>query len=199
LASLIGILLEGKELVEPLQIRQRHAHVAHRRRLLPLGQRRRHDYRLAATQAQHDGLDVEARRHPARFDDALHGVDGMNVEQLQDADILFHAAAPPVLPFQGGPEFLKERRQLPAAKHFGVVECRRPTLQCFQVMTRIEHLLVPAVTPRVRRDHLASQHHLDAFDVDLDRDALERGRARHAVAIGVHADRLVLIHLGRFQ
>lgn len=167
--------------------------------MLPLGQRRRRGLRLAATQAQHDRLDVEARRDPALLDDALHGLDVMTIEQLQHANVLLHAAPPAVLPLQRGSKFVEQRRQMPAAKHLGVVQRRRPTLQRFQVMMRIEHLFVPAVTARVRRDHLAAMHHVHAFDVDLDRHVLERSRARHAVAIRVHSDRLVLIHPGRFK
>jgi hypothetical protein len=44
------ILRERQELVELLQVRQGHAHVAQQRRLLCLGQRRRHDVRRSAAQ-----------------------------------------------------------------------------------------------------------------------------------------------------
>jgi hypothetical protein len=193
------ILLEREKLVELPQVRQGQAHVAYRCRLLPLGQRCRHRRRHAAAYTHQDRLDVKALGDPALFDHALHHRDGMDVEQLQDANILLDAAPRSVLTLQRGPEFGEQRRQMPAVKHPGVIQRRRPALQRFQVMTRIEHLLMPAVTARLRGDHLAAQHHVHALHVELHRDVLERRRTRHAVAIGIHADRLIFIHSGRLQ
>jgi hypothetical protein len=186
-------------LVECPQVRQGHVHIAHGLRLLPSSQRRRHDCRRAAPQTQHDRLDVKPGCGAALVDDILHDVDRMQIEQLQHAHVLLDPAASSVLLFQGDTQFVKQRRQVPAAKDIRVVERCRAALQCFQVMTRVEHLLVPAVTARLRRDDFAAAHHLDAVDVDLDRDVLERGRARHAVAIGVDTDRLIFVHPGRLH
>jgi hypothetical protein len=183
-------------LVELLQVRQGDADVAHDLRLLRFVQRRRHDVRRGETQPQHDRLDVEAGRNAALLDDTLDLLNGVLVEQLQHAGILLDATAAAVLPFQGGPQFVENSRQVPAAKHIGVVQRCRPALQGFHVMTRIEHLLVAAVAARVRGDDFGTPHHVDAVDIDLDGYVLERGRARHAVAIGVDADGLILINAG---
>ena len=51
--------------------------------------------------------------------------------------------------------------------------------------------------PRVRRDDLASGHDHDPVDVALDRHHLERERPRHAVAIAVESDGLILVHRDR--
>jgi hypothetical protein len=192
----MGILREGQELVELVQVRQGHAHVAHDLWLLRFGQRRRHGFRRSAAQPQHDRLDVEASRVAALLDDTLHLLDRMRFEQLQHARVLLNATAATVLLLQGGTHFVEECRQAPAAKDLRVVQRCRPALQRLQVMPRIEHLLMPAVAARVRGDDLGSLHHVEAVDVDLDRDVLEGGRARHAVAIGVDADGLIFIHSG---
>jgi hypothetical protein len=120
----------------------------------------------------------------------------MRFEQLQHAGVLLDAAAAAVLPFQDGPQFVEECRQVPAAKDIRMIQRCRPALQSLQVMPRIEHLLVAAVAARVRGDNFGTPHHVDTVDIDLDGDVLERGRARHAVAIGVDADGLILIHAG---
>jgi len=182
--------------VELPQVRQGHAHGARGGRLLHLGQRRRHDVRRAAAQAEHDRLDVEAGRGAALLDRPPHLLGGVRLEQLQDPRVLLDAAAAAVLVLQGGTQLVEERRQVPAAKDVGVVQRRRPALQRLQVMARVEHLLVAAVTARVRGDHVGTPDHLDAVDVDLGRDVLEGGRARHAVAVGVDADGLILVHPG---
>jgi hypothetical protein len=80
-----------------------------------------------------------------------------------------------------------------------MVQRRRPSLQGLQVMPRIEHLLVLAVTARMRRDHLTALHDLDLLDIGFDRDHLEGGAARHAIPVGIVAHHLVLVRLGRLQ
>lgn len=102
-----------------------------------------------AAHAQEDGFHVEAGRTPAALNGPLHHIERMLVEQVQDADVMPHAAARAVLPLQGGTQFLEDRRQMPAAKDVGVVQRRRPTPQRVQVMPRIEDLLVFAVRTRV--------------------------------------------------
>lgn len=85
---------------------------------------------------------------------------------------------------------------MPAAEDLGMVQRRRPALQTLQIMPRIEDLLVPAIRARMRGNHLAAQHHVDAFDVGFDRHGLKRGTTRHAIAVVVEAHRLILVRLG---
>jgi hypothetical protein len=102
-----------------------------------------------------------------------------------------------VLPFQIGPQFGKERRQLPAAKDRGVVQCRGLAVQPLQVVLRIQTLLVPTIRPRMLSDHLARGHDFDVVHVALDRDGLKSRTARCAVTVVVETHGLVLVHLGR--
>jgi hypothetical protein len=148
---------------------------------------------------QQYGFDVETGGAPALLHGPLHLGDGMVLQQLQDADVVLDAAAGTVLPFQGCTQVAEESRQLPAAENVGVVQRRRPALEGRQIMLGIEDLLVLVVAARVRGDHLAAEHDVDARDIELDGDGLESGRARHAVAIVVAAYHLVLVNLGRLH
>lgn len=56
-----------------------------------------------------------------------------------------------------------------------------------------------AIATRVRSNHLAIAHDVHPFDVGFDRHRLEGGDARHAVAIAVVADHLVLVGFGRLH
>ncbi len=84
-------------------------------------------------------------------------------------------------------------------ENVGVVQRRRPALQRVQVMPRVQHLLVLAIATRVRGNHLSALHDVQPFDVGFDRYAREGGTTRHAVAVAVVADHLVLVGLGRLQ
>jgi hypothetical protein len=86
---------------------------------------------------------------------------------------------------------------LPAAEDVGVIQRCRLAVERLQVVLRIEALLVLAIRARVLGQHLAVGHDLDVVHVALDRHRLEGGRARHAVAVAVEANGLVLVHLGR--
>jgi hypothetical protein len=88
---------------------------------------------------------------------------------------------------------------LPVPKNVGVVQRRRPALQRVQVMPRVQHLLVLAIATRVRGEHLSALYDVQTFDLGFDRYCLESGGTRHAVAIGVVADHLVLVGLGRLH
>jgi hypothetical protein len=66
-------------------------------------------------------------------------------------------------------------------------------------MPRVKHLLVLAIATRVRGDHLSALHDVQPFDVGFDCYGLEGGTTRHAVAVGVVADHLVLVGLGRLR
>ncbi len=188
-------------MIELLQIRQRHVQTTHRLRLFGQVQRRRHydRTRRPVPHALENALDVVAGFGPALFDGPLHHFDRVLPQQLHDARVVFDAAAWPVPLLQVGTQLGKERRQLPAPEDVGVIERRRLALQCFQVMLRIQALLVPAIRPRIPGEHLAGGHDLDVIHVALDRDCLKRGRARRAVAVGIEAHGLVLVHLGRLE
>ena len=121
----------------------------------------------------------------------------MFFQQVQHAHVVLAAAVGPVLTLQRRPQLAEDGRQLPAPEDVGVVERRRPALQGAQIMLRVEDLLVLAVAARVRGDHPAAEHDVDAVDVALDRHRLEGGRARHAVAVVVEAGHLEFIDLGR--
>jgi hypothetical protein len=193
------LLSRGQELVELPHIRRRHVQVPHPRRLFRSLQRWQRAGVPALTHAEQDDFHVEAGFAAAALDDALHLVGRMVVEQLQDADVVLGAAGRSVLALQRGPQLAEDGWQLPAAEDVGVVERRRPALQRLQVVLRVEDLLMLPVGARVGSDHLAAKHQIDARDVGLDRHGLEGHHARYAVAIGVEADHLVLVHLGRLE
>jgi len=184
-------------LIELIQVRRRHHDVTHRRRLLVAIQRGyRGSLGNAATHPQQDRLHVVARFATAHLDDALHLVDGVVIEQCQDARVMLDAARRAVLLLQRFAKFAEDCRQLPAAKDFGVIERRRPVLQSTQVVLRIEDLLVLGVGTWMRGDHSAAQHHVDAVDIRFDADSLECRRPRHAVAVIVETHHLILVGLG---
>ncbi len=64
-------------------------------------------------------------------------------------------------------------------------------------MERIENLLALAVTARMAGDTLAVRHHLDVFDISLDRHLAKGPGTGHAVIVVIEADRLIFVHLGR--
>lgn len=186
-------------MVELLQVRRRHAHVAHHCGLLQWSQRRRRVVALPAADAGQNRFHIEAGAAPALLDGPLHGGERMLVEQVQDTHVVLDAAARTVLPLQGNTQFVENGRQLPATEDLGMVQRRRPTPQRVQVVPRLDDLLVAPIRARVAGDDLALTNHVEALDVDLDGHGLEGGAARHAVAVGVEADHLVLVHLGRLH
>jgi hypothetical protein len=199
LVSVIGRVSGGQELVEAVQVGRRHHNVADCRGLVGAIQRRRRGRGPTAADAQQDGFDVVAGFAAAHLNHPLHPVDGVVFQQLQDADEVLDAAVRAVLLLQSVAQFAKDRRQLPAAEDIGVIERRWLELQSFQIMLRIEDLLVFPVGTRVRRDDLAAQHHVDALDIGLDRHRLKSGGARHAVTVIVQAHHLILVDLGRLN
>lgn len=183
-------------MVKLAHVRRRHHDAAHRRRLLRSIQRRRSGRGGPAAHAQQDHFDVVARRTTAHLDHTLHRVDGVLLQQPQNANVVLDAAAGAVLLLQSCTQLVEDSRQLPVAKDMGVIERRRPTLQGAEVVLRIEDLLMQAVGTRMRGDHLAAEHHVDAVDGRPDGHRLESRRTRHAVAIVVEAHHLVLVGLG---
>src|SRR5262245_40283826 len=130
----------------------------------------------------------------AGLDCLLHARQRVFGQQLQDADVLPRSRAGPVASLQRLPQSGERFRQLPVPQHRRVVQRRRPPPQADQVVQRVEHLLVAAVTPRVPRHHLPGGHHLDPVDVTLDRDAAVGAGPRHAVAVLVEPHRPILVH-----
>ncbi len=118
---------------------------------------------------------------------------------MQDANEVLDTAVRAMLLLQRVAQLAEDGRQLPAAEDIGMIERRWLELQGFQIMPRVEDLLVLSVGTGVRSDDLAAQHHVDALDVRLDRGRLKGGRARHAVTVVVKAHHLVLVHFGRFD
>lgn len=183
-------------MIEPLQVRQRHAHVAYRRGAMREIQRSRDQASRLAADTQQNGFHIETRLAATALDGPLHLVQRMVQEQVQDTDKVFDSLSRPLLALQRAPQLVEHRRQLPMPKDVGMVQCRRPPLEGFQVMPRIEDLLVLAVTAGVRCDHLAAMYDLDMLDIGFDRDDLEGGGARHAIAVRIVAHHLVLVGLG---
>jgi len=132
-------------LIELVQVRRRHDDTAHHGGLVRRLQGGRRGRSRATPHAQQDGLHVIARFATARLDHALHLVDGVFVQQLQNANVVLDAAAGAMLVLQGFAEIAKDRRQAPAAKDVGVIERRRSVLQGAEVVVWIEDLLMFAV------------------------------------------------------
>jgi hypothetical protein len=183
-------------LVELVQVGRGDHDVPQRHGLLGRGQRRCHGLGRTTPHAQQNGLDVVAGRATAHLDDALDRVDGMLVEQFQNANKMFDAAARPVLFFQGFAQLAEHRRQVPAAEDVGVIERCRSVLQRSQIVLRVEDLLMLAISAGMLGDDLVALDHGHAIDRGLDRDDLEGRGSRHAVAIGVETDHLILVGLG---
>jgi hypothetical protein len=188
-------------LVKLPQVRQRHVQRPHRFRLFRQVQRQRRRCRSGGpvTHALQDAFDVVADFGPTLLDGPLHRLGRLLRQQLYDADVVLDAAPRPVLFLQVGTQFGKPGRQLPATEDVGVVQCGGLAVQGFQVVLRIETLLVLPIRTRMPGDHLAVGHHRDVVHVALDRHRPKGCRPRRAVAVVVEADRLVFVHLGRLK
>lgn len=122
----------------------------------------------------------------------------MRRQQLQHTDELPRTGQRAMPLFQLPAKLIEDRRQFPVAKHGRMVQTGRFAAQRRQIMTRIENLLALGIRPLVPGDCLTPGDHLDTIHVALDRHRLKRPTARHAVAVIVEGDRLVLIHLPLF-
>jgi len=162
-------------LVKLAQVRRGYHDGTHRLRLLVTLQRGR-DHRLGgpAAHPHQDRLDVEAGWASAHLDDPLHRLDGVLVEQGQDAREVLDAPIRAVLFRQGLAKLAEDGRQVPAAKDVGVIERCRSVRQGPQVVMRVENVLVVGIRPRMRGDHLTAQHHIDVVHIGFDGDGLER-------------------------
>ncbi len=183
------------------QVWHRYTQAAYRRRVVRQVQRLRLRNRThgARPHPLQDVLDVEAGVRSAALDGPLHHFRRLFRQGLHHADVVLDAAARPVLFFQSGPQFAKQRRQMPAAKDVGMIQRGRLPPQRLQVVLRVKTLFVLTIRPGMPSDHLAVGHHVDVVHVALDRHRLKRGGPRRAVAIVVEADGLVLVHLGRLE
>ncbi len=116
-------------------------------------------------------------------------------QELQHADVVADARQPPVTRFKTLAQLGKRRRQTPVAIDVGVIEVGGLHAERGQIVQRIEHLFALAVRSFVLGDALAVAADLDAIDVGPHRDRGEGMPPRHAVAVLLPGDRLVLVDL----
>jgi hypothetical protein len=161
--------------------------------------RRRHAAGTPLPHALQNRLHVKAGFGSALLDCPLHPFASVLLQQLQNANVMLASVARSVLPLKGSPQLVKHGGQFPAAKDVGMNQRRRPTIQPVQIVLGIEDLLMATVRAWMRRDHLVTQHHVEVLDVHLDGHGLEGGLTGDAVAVGVIADHLVFIDLGRLE
>lgn len=140
---------------------------------------------------------IEAATRQATGDRVLHMFDGVVGQQLQHADVMSRSQARSVLLFQRTPESVKDTRQLPVAIYRCVIESAGLTFQNHQEMERIEYLLPSLVTAEVGGDGRSFTDHFDAVHISLHTHRSKRPSTRHAVAVAIESDRLVLVHLAR--
>lgn len=146
--------------------------------------------------ALRDDLGVEAVEALAVLQHLLHTRNGMNVQQVQDADKVPSARQRSVPRFQTLTKVLENRWQFPLSKNVRVIQGGRPTLQRGQVMQRVEHLTAWLIAAFMPGNHLAGNDDLDVFDVRFHRSCLKGAALRHTVTHLVEAGRLVLVDLG---
>jgi hypothetical protein len=119
----------------------------------------------------------------------------MTRQQLQHADVLTHSRPDAMSLFQPPAKLGEYRRQLPVPIDVRVIQRGRPTLQCRQVMPRIEQLIARDVTPLVSRHDCVLMNDLNPVDVAFDCHCLKRAVARHAVTDVVEPRELILVDL----
>ena len=121
----------------------------------------------------------------------------MLTQQLEDADVLPHAAPGTMSLFESRSEFAKDRRKLPMAIDVGVIQGCRASGKRHQVMQGIENLVAGVVAAHMAGHDLVTVNDLDAVDVALDGHILESDGARDAVAHVVEPHELVLVDFRR--
>jgi hypothetical protein len=120
-------------------------------------------------------------------------------QKLQHANEVAHTGGSAMLPLQVGTQLREDRRQTPVAEDIGVIQRPRLALENFQVMVRIEVMLVAAVQARMAGHDLVAGHDHDLVDVALDRHGAKGVTARHAIVVAVEAHGLILVHLRRLR
>ena len=146
--------------------------------------------------ALRDDLGVQAVEASAVLQRRLHARQGVNVQQVQDADKVPSACQRSMPRFQTLTQFLENRRQFPLSEDVCMIQGGRPTLQRGQVMQWFEHLAARFVAALMPGNHLAGDDDLDVFDVRFHRGRLKGMALGHAVTHLVKAGRLVLVDLG---
>ena len=116
-------------------------------------------------------------------------------QELQHADVVAGARQPPVARFKTFAQLGKRRRQTPVAVDVGVIEVGWLHAERSQIVQRVEHLFALAVRPVVQGNALAVAVDLDAINVGPNSDCGEGVPPRHAVAVLLPCDRLVLVDL----
>jgi len=86
--------------VKPVQIRQRHAHVAHRRGVIREVQRSRSHVGRLAADTQQDRFHIKAGCAATALDGALHLVQRMIPQEMQHPDIVLDPSGRSVLALQ---------------------------------------------------------------------------------------------------
>ena len=146
--------------------------------------------------ALRDDLGVEAVEALTVLQRRLYARQGVNVQEVQDADKVASARQRSMSRFQTLPQFLENRWQFPLSENVGMIQGGRPTLQCGQVMQWLEHLNARFIAALMPGDHLAGNDDLDVFDVRFYRRCLKSIALRHTVPHPVKTNRLVLVDLG---
>ncbi len=116
-------------------------------------------------------------------------------QELQHANVMSGARQPPVARFKALAQLGKRRRQAPVAVDVGVIEVGWLHAERGQIVQRIEHLLALLVGPLVLSHPLAVAADLHAINVRFHGDCGEGVTPRHAVAVLLPGDRLVLVDL----
>jgi hypothetical protein len=119
-------------------------------------------------------------------------------QQLQHANKMPSARQRAVTRFKTFTQLRKRRRQTPVAVDRRVIEIGWLEAERGQVVQRIEHLLALAIRAIVPGHEHSVADDLDAIDVCFYRDRGEGMPPRHAVAILLPGDCLVLVDLTDF-
>ncbi len=122
----------------------------------------------------------------------------MHSQQLQHADEVPGARQRAVTRFKTLSQLSKRRRQTPVAVDGRVIEIGWFHFQRGQVVQRIEQLLALAIRAIMPGHEHSVADDFDAIDVCFDRDRGEGMPPRHAVAILLPGDCLVLVDLADF-
>lgn len=146
--------------------------------------------------ALYDDRDVVARALAAADDRAVHTLQRMLGQQLQDANVLTRPGQGAVLFLQRLPQLRERGRQLPVFVDVGVIQSRRLPPEGHQVVQRIEHLHAARVRAPMARDDAPLGHHLQVFHIGLDGHRRKGVSTWHAVSVVIKTHGLVLVHLG---
>lgn len=128
----------------------------------------------------------------------LDSLEWMFGQELQHANKMPDARQRTMSRFEVFPQLGKRRRQSPVAIDGGMIEIGGLHAERCQVMQWIEHLLALAIGAFMPGEEHAVAHDLDAIEESFHHHRGERLPPRHAVAILLPSDRLVLVDLADF-